>query len=190
MRRQCLCYCRYMWTLLLWIIAFFRFIVPLFIFSHPIGATLASLALDGIDGYIAFRAGWKHPIYNRYDKLADYWWYVCILLYCAHLPIYPMVLILFLYRSVAQLISIVSGNHAIFLWFPNLLEPFFIGYILTYIFPDLSVWFEGSHQIVPLIISLVTSVPREYIIHIKQISVAHYLFHLDFDWKKNEPRGR
>ncbi|OGG30509.1 hypothetical protein A2973_04095 [Candidatus Gottesmanbacteria bacterium RIFCSPLOWO2_01_FULL_49_10] len=176
-----------MWQLLLLLVAVFRLVTPLYLSFYPFEITLASLFLDAVDGYLAFRARWSHHAYHMYDKTMDYWWYVGILLFATDLPIFPVIFILFVYRTVGQIVSIALYKPLTLAWFPNILENYFIAYLMTWMFPSWSTYFIDKNQIYPLVICGAVAIIREYIIHIRKITIGNY-FGLKFHWEKNGPR--
>ncbi|MBI3576924.1 hypothetical protein HY086_02725 [Candidatus Gottesmanbacteria bacterium] len=129
--------------------------LPFLIFTHPLLALICSLLLDNVDGQLFYEAGAKWSYYNTIDKLLDYWWYVFIVLYLWNAPIFGMALVLFLYRSIGQFIGIFRKDEKIYRWFPNILEWFFLLYLL---FPHLNVG-------ISLVISLLWSIFVEWLIH-------------------------
>ncbi len=174
-----------MWKILLATFGFLRIVIPPFIFYNPVITTIVMIPiLDNLDGYIASQAKLTRRKYNLYDKLLDYWWYLFILFYMRTTPLFGIFLVLFGFRSIAQWISIVTGNEKVFIFFPAVIETYFIGYVISLIFPSLSFLFIGWNQIVPLSIALVASLIREYIIHVRRISVAKLIIGFGPEWKK------
>lgn len=151
-----------------------RTIVPLLIFDHTLVAIILNLILDNIDGQLFYKAGYKWKTYNLVDKTMDFWWYLWILFYLWSTPVYPIALILIIYRSLGQIGSIIFSNEKIFLFFPNILEWFFYIYLLQpkYIGPNLAV-------------SVVIAIIVEFIIHNSRAHItSKYLWHDEITWKK------
>lgn len=177
-----------MWKLAFGIIALLRILVPFSIFFHPVAATAASIILDSLDGYMGFRAGMTHRGYHTYDKLMDYWWYMFILLYSVDLSIFPVIFILFVYRTAGQIVSLTLQKRSMLFWFPNILEHFFIAYLLATIFPIMAPLVSDRLQPLALSICFAIAMTREYWLHVKNKSVTQDIWGIDFDWRKNEPR--
>ncbi len=170
-----------MWKIAIFLVGISRFILPFNIFSHPIFSSIASGFLDYTDCYLAFRAGFKWQQYHLYDKVMDYWWYIFIFLYSWNTEIRIVILILFVYRSIGQMVALITGNEKIFLYFPNVLEKYFFLYVISGIFPQTRNFFQGYNIIIPLFISFVLGIHGEYMIHIQKSSLfkkgAFHKFH-------------
>ncbi len=144
------------WLFGLEIIGILRFICVLFLGLYPIPAYLFCSFLDIIDGQVAYEADLSWRQYSTYDKLLDYWLYVGIILYSYRLEIFPIILILFVIRSIGQIIFLVTNKDKYLFWFPNILERFFVLYLIV-----------GGHEIILLIIAVLITIPHEYIFHIR-----------------------
>lgn len=178
--------CNIMWLASLIAVAVLRLTTPIYILLHPYWLTLASLLLDASDGYLAFRAKWTHHAYHIFDKLMDYWWYIWILIYSTELTIFPVIFILFIYRTIGQIVSVATYKPITLAWFPNVLENYFIACLIAAPFPMLRFYFIDRLQIYPLIICAIIALIREYIIHIRKITIGNYLFRgLNFHWDIN-----
>lgn len=174
------------WKFLIVCIGAVRFVIPFFIFNAPIQATIASLLSDSLDGYVGYRLGWKWKTYHFWDKTLDYWWYIFIFLYSVNLKIFPVILILFAYRSIGQFLSLKKSNTKYLVWFPNILENYFIFYVLTLIFPKLDFLFGSDWVVTTFIVSLLLAITREHVLHVRKFSVLNYLFKLRFNWSDNQ----
>lgn len=172
--------------MLLVAVSIVRLIVPFFIFSHALITITISLLFDNMDGYVSYRAGLNWKKYNTLDKLLDYWWYIFILIYSIPLNIFPIILILFLVRSIGQFMAIKTQNTRCLLYYPNALEFFFIFYVVhKTIFPS-GILFEGINIVIPFITSIILAATQEYRIHIKKQYFANFFWKLDLDWKRNK----
>ena len=58
-----------------------KFLVPVLYLAFPFAAGWANLLLDSIDGDILVPAGLAFDDYQTVDKVADYWAYICMLLW-------------------------------------------------------------------------------------------------------------
>lgn len=161
---------------------FLRFILPFYVFVDPLMGTIVSVFMDGPDGYFSFKAGRSWQWYHKWDKLADYWWYILIMVYALlhQLPIVNYLAILFILRSIGQFITLKKKESWMLIFFPNILENYWIAFVLF-----------GSNILLPSyfypvwIICIVIAVVREYLIHIKKAYAANYIFRLGIDWSKN-----
>lgn len=177
-----------MWLSFLYAIGFLRFVSPPLVLVNPIAGTAINLTLDAIDGYVAFRAKLTHQAYHIYDKLLDYWWYLWIVIASRHLAIFPILWITFLFRTPGQFLALLRKNPIYLFWFPNILESFYVGYVLSLIFPVFTPLFSPSRQIIPLGIATAVALVREYILHVKRLFAANYLFHLHMNWDNNKTK--
>lgn len=156
------------WKNTLSIVGISRFLTVFTVFSSPLLAIILAHLLDAFDSIFAYKANYTWKKYTRYDKLLDYWWYIFILIYSFGKPIWQIVLILFLIRSVGQILVLITSKHEYLFWFPNILEHYFVLYVLALaIFPQFLYYFEGSQIIWPLLIATITKMPQEYILHVK-----------------------
>lgn len=162
---------------------FLRFLLPLVVFVNPIAGQVISMTLDGPDGYFTFKAKKPWQWYHKWDKLADYWWYVLILVYsfAANLPILPSIIFLFIYRTMGQFITLKKKESWMLIFFPNILENYFIAYLI----------FGVKMLDTPLstyvwVICIAIAIFREYLLHIKKAYAVNYIFKLGVDWNKNK----
>lgn len=106
-----------------------KFLLPLLYLRFPFGAGWANFVLDSVDGDLLVPAGLDESMYQVLDKLADWLTYVCILLWGWRREVRNTFLVLFLLRSVGQLLFLVTRNELALFFFPNLLEPLFLIYV-------------------------------------------------------------
>ncbi len=175
-----------LWRLILFLVALGRIIGPFFVFLTPVLVAIVLYFLDSVDGYLAFRSKLTWKQYHLYDKVLDYWWYIFILLFSFDKPIFPIILILFIYRSIGQVLTVLTLNETLLIFFPNILEHYFWFYLASFLVGGISFLFQWPFQILPLLASFVVAVVIEYMIHYKKQYMANYLFHLNINWKKNK----
>lgn len=175
-----------MWKIAIFLVGISRFILPFNIFSHPIFSSIASGFLDYIDCYLAFRARFTWKQYHLYDKLIDYWWYIFVLLYSWNTEIRIIILLLFIYRTVGQALTIITGYEKLLLYFPNAFEKYFIFYLFTPIFPQLHSVFYGYLVIIPLSISFAIGIYGEYQAHISTSFFHKGIFQRFHTWPLNQ----
>jgi len=106
-----------------------KFLLPVLIFRFPFAAGWANFFLDSIDGDILVPAGLPEPTYQVVDKVADWVTYLCIVLWGWKREIRTEVVVVFLLRTIGQVLFLLSGNELILFVFPNLLEPLFLVYV-------------------------------------------------------------
>ncbi len=173
-----------MWRLLLILTVISRITSPFFVFIHPGITAIIVYCLDSIDGFLAFKSKFAWTQYNTMDKLLDYWWYVFILIFMIGNELFPIVMILFIYRSIGQILCIVTKRDSLLLLFPNIHEHFFWLYLFS-LYTGLSIYFKYGNVIIPLLIATIIAVSKEYVLHIKKSYMANYLFHMKINWNKN-----
>lgn len=158
-----------------WAIA--RFLIPFFVFSFPLFTTITADVLDRLDFLFAYNAGWSWKKYLIYDKIFDWWWYVFILLYSYGKYIFLLILVLFIYRTIGQIITIFTENSKLLILFPNILELYFWLFIfLRFITPQYEFILTGSFSLISLLICTVLAVLREYYIHINSKTLENFSF--------------
>lgn len=160
-----------------------RVVLPLVIFINPVAGQIVSMALDAPDGYFTFKSKKSWEWYHRKDKIADYWWYILIVIYTyyAHLPILAPIVLLFLYRSVGQFLTLKKQESWLLIFFPNILENYFIAYLIfgnNILDKQFSLYIWSA--------CIVIAVFREYLLHIKKAYAVNYLFKLGVNWNKNK----
>lgn len=169
------------------IIEILRVFDPLLIFFNPLLASIGSLILDGVDGILFFRAGYKWQTYNLVDKIMDYWWYIFILIYSINLPIFTIILVLFVYRTIGQAIGLVTMKEKYYIFFPNILEWFFDFFIVIQLFGFAHLFSSGNFNIIILGLSSCIAFYIEWRTHIKRDSIiAKNILKTTLDWSKNE----
>ena len=144
-----------------------RLVGPFLIFFNPLLASALSLIFDEADFYLFYKSGYKLIYYHIIDKLLDYWWYIFILIYSLGQPINNFVIILFIYRSLGQFLSIISRNEKLLLLFPNILERYFNIYILL-LYLGVSKLSLGNWNITLLALGTIIAFYIEWINHIKK----------------------
>ncbi|MCJ7740060.1 hypothetical protein MUP32_01940 [Candidatus Microgenomates bacterium] len=160
--------------IILIIILLCRIGVPFLIFSYPLQTFLLTIILDYFDGLLFNLLGFRWYQYNTIDKILDYWWYLFILLFLRGQTVFTIGLILFIYRGIGQFIGIVMRNEKVYLYFPNILEWFFLTNLL----------FPNSQTNILLLVSISWSLIIEWLIHKSHLHlISKYIFHQEMKWK-------
>ncbi len=151
------------------LIEILRFLSPVIIFINPYAAIMISFILDIYDSQLAFwskMVTWKQ--YYILDKIFDYWWYFFIVLYSINKPIFLFVIILFLFRGIGQFLTIFRKNEKYLLFFPNLIEPYFLFYLISTLSPQTkNILTNNTNSVILISILFIPIMIREYVIHIK-----------------------
>ena len=164
-----------------------RLIAPFFIFPNPLVPSILVLTLDSIDGSLFYKSGYNWKVYNLIDKLLDYWWYIFIVIYSLSLPIFPIILILFAYRTIGQLLGLLTQNEKVYIFFPNILEKYFYLFVVLTFLGYENLFLKTVTNSLILIISISISLFTEWAIHKKKIYLTQIiLFGKAMKWKKND----
>jgi hypothetical protein len=86
--------------------------------------------LDVVDGDILLNLGVSDATYQTIDKFADLVSYVFMLLLGLRWPIRKIIIALFTYRLVGQILFFITRNELMFVYFQNFLEPLVMAYTL------------------------------------------------------------
>lgn len=158
-----------------------RLLSPPFIFVTVVITTIFNFLHDVIDGELYKRAGYARSTYSIYDKILDYYWYLFILWYIWIHPVpnKMIFIVLFLYRTIGQLLYLVDERDAYLFFFPNLFELFFFVYVLSLQWPQLTNLFYATPLVIMFIILVPIALLREYTIHIQRAN---------FSWIMNSHR--
>lgn len=174
-----------MWKLSVLFIGILRIFTPAFIFVYPtFTAVLNILILDGFDGLAFSKANGTYNLYKIYDKLIDFWWYGFIVLYFWSRPLFLIFVILFIFRSLGQLMSIVTKKEIWLLYFPAIIEVYFIGYLIALNFSSLGFFYQGNFIYVSLILATIVALIREYVIHVTRKSLGKAILGVGPKWSK------
>lgn len=111
-------------------IVLLKFIIPSLLLKFPFPAAWTNYFLDVIDGDILRALGLSEFFYQSIDKLADYYSYVFMLILGWRWKIRKTIVVLFLYRTIGQVLFFVTRNELSFFYFQNFLEPLVMIYTL------------------------------------------------------------
>lgn len=161
------------YNLAFWVLSGARVVLPVLIFNLPVVSAVLHLVLDILDGGAACHGVMKLEDYQKIDKLLDWWWFVFILVWVyLNMSSYFLVMfILFLWRTIGEMMYFGSGKREWLLIFPNFFEFVWWGLL---VFGSLGKW------VWPVIAFCVF---REYMIHIRNFS-ARKTLGLPVNWVK------
>jgi len=150
-----------------------RLILPLFLWWNALLATILVLLADLTDGDVFRRAfAFKNNAkYQQIDKALDFYGYIFVLIYSLRFPIFNLLLLLFLWRTLGTLFLLVKKDRKYLVLFPNIFERLFIVYLLTLAFPSLTFLFEAPTLYITLFVLSVITVIQEYFLHIREIQL-------------------
>jgi hypothetical protein len=97
---------------------------------YPFPAVWGNYFLDVVDGDILLSLGVDDYLYQTIDKFADYWSYIFMLILGLRWKIRRIIIILFAYRTIGQILFFLTRNELVFMLFQNFLEPLVMAYSL------------------------------------------------------------
>ena len=154
-----------------------RILIPFIIFVHPLIAFVFSQVADAFDGQMYFNAKVRWHVYNRIDKTLDYWWYIFIIIYFnIHFPsLFILAVGLLIYRTIGQFYSMYFNKEKVFIFFPNILEWFFV---LLILFPNINTF-------IALGASVLIGIYFEWVIHFSSMHwISKYVFKKEIIWRR------
>lgn len=168
-----------MFELLQIILVGLRFVVPPLMLWFPIPGVLATLFLDVVDGDLLGWLGMSEESYQFIDKIADYYGYIFMMILGLRWPIRNILAFLLAFRSIGQLIFLLTNERLVLVAFPNFFEA------LVLVFVGLLIWRKTIDrayqtyrhylwQIWAFIITL--KILNEWQLHFAQISISNLLF--------------
>lgn len=156
-----------------------KFIVPTFMLVFPFPAVWANYVLDVIDGDVLMQFGMSEFVYQTIDKAADYFSYIFMLILGLRWRIKSTIVILFVYRTVGQVLFFATRNELMFFYFQNFLEPLVMVYTLLIFKQGSEEKAFGSykrHFILIWVIILVYKLWNEWYLHFANIDLSTLLF--------------
>lgn len=161
------------------IIIALKFIIPSLMLKFPFTGIWANYFLDIIDGDILRALGLSEGAYQFFDKLADFVSYIFMLILGLRFRISRIVVVLFIYRTIGQVLYFLTGEEIYFFYFQNFLEPLLL--IYTYlIFKNQSEKKAFSvykkHIVLIWGIILVYKIWNEWTLHFANIDLSSLFF--------------
>ncbi len=112
------------------IIILLKVLIPASMLKFPLFGLWGNYFLDVADGDILLSLGMSDAIYQIIDKSMDFISYIFMLVLGWRWSIRKVVVVLFIYRSIGQILYFALGNELIFFYFQNFLEPLMMIYAL------------------------------------------------------------
>lgn len=107
-----------------------KFFVPALMLRWPFFGAWGNYVLDVIDGDILLELGLSEAAYQAIDKGADLFSYVIMLVLGLRWRIRKVIIVLFVYRLIGQVLFFATGDEIVFMFFQNFLEPLVMAYAL------------------------------------------------------------
>ena len=105
-----------------------KVIVPSLMLRFPFYGAWGNYFLDIIDGDVLLQLGLSDATYQTIDKAADYFSYVIMLIVGLRWRIQSLIILLFVYRTIGQVLFFVTRQEIVFFYFQNFLEPLVLVY--------------------------------------------------------------
>lgn len=151
-----------------------KFLIPVGIVFAPFWFGWANFVLDTVDGDLLVPLGLADSTYQPIDKLADWATYIGMLIaaYRFDWSIRRWVLVLFVYRSIGQVLFLATGAEWWLFVFANFLEPLFLVYATASFFQKseqrTAAWFV-RHRTLIVVLVVLYKLQDEYVTHIGNI---------------------
>jgi len=176
------------------VFAFWRIVLPLYLWQAPFLVTVGAVLLD-IDWqlFVLGFTGEKEELYQKIDKALDFYWYSVAFVFASLTPYWPLFTALFAIRLTGEILFYLKGNREIFLYFPNIFENFFIFYISALKFPGLQVWLEGTRLWLVIFVLAVLKLVQEYLVHVNLFDVPSWIrsvFNVGADLRVHSKSGQ
>ncbi len=151
-----------------------KFLIPIGIPFFPFAFGWANFVLDTVDGDLLVPLGLADSTYQPIDKVADWATYVAMAVAAWRLrwSIRRWIYALFAFRSIGQLLFLVTGAEWWLFVFANFLEPLFLVYATASWFHKdesrTAGWFM-RHRTLIVVLVVVYKLQDEYVTHIGNI---------------------
>lgn len=171
---------------LYYLIVILRILTAPLIFIWPFPSIILSFFLDIIDIELATRGALTLEKYERYDKALDLWWYFNVMIFSwFQLPNYRYILlILFIFRTVGEVVFFIKNDRRVFFLFPNFFENIFFLIFFSIYFKQLNFLLGREFIYFSLSIMIITKIFQEWWVHIAQFSIPEYFFGKKRKWRK------
>lgn len=117
-----------MTLVLIGLVIILKVLIPASMLWWPFFGVWGNYFLDVVDGDILLSLGMSDSTYQTIDKVADLVSYVFMLLLGLRWPIRRIIIILFAYRFIGQVLFFLTRNELMFVYFQNFLEPLVMAY--------------------------------------------------------------
>jgi len=173
---------------LYYLIVVLRILAAPLIFIWPLLSVILSFFLDVIDIEFASRKVLNLAEYERYDKALDTWWYLNAMIFSwFYLPSFRLLLLmLFIFRAIGEIIFFVKNDRRIFFLFPNFFENIFFLIFFSINFKQLHFLLDKEYVFLSLSAVIVIKIFQEWWIHIALISIPEHFFGKKRKWRNKE----
>ena len=160
-----------------------KFIVPALLLWFPFPAAWGNYLLDVVDGDILQALGMKEGFYQTLDKGADLFSYVFMLILGMRWRIKKVIIVLFVYRFIGQMLFFATGDEIWFVYFQNFLEPLVMAYTLILLLnkgdEEKAYKSYKKHFILVWAIIIIYKLWNEWYLHFANIDLSTIFFGID-----------
>jgi hypothetical protein len=165
------------------IIIALKFLIPAGIPFFPFAFGWANFVLDTIDGDLLVPLGLSDDTYQPIDKIADWATYVgmSVAAWRHQWSIRRWIYGLFAFRSIGQILFLLTGAEWWLFVFANFLEPLFLVYATARFFlkseDRTADWFH-RHRVVIIVLVVLYKLQDEYVTHIGNVDRTDWITNL------------
>jgi hypothetical protein len=161
-------------------VIFLRLIIPLAIFRWPLPGAIAAMIIDAVDYPIFLHTIGVPSFYIVYDKLLDTYYLTIEAIVCLRWMAFQKIvgLALYFYRLAGFALFLLIKNTALFFFFPNVFELFFIFELVRARYFSRFEWTKRRMVLVVFLIFLI-KLPIEYSLHVRYFDLFS-LLRMDF----------
>ena len=163
----------------MYFVVFLKIAVPALMLKFPFAGLWGNYFLDVVDGDILRFLGMPEFTYQSIDKVCDLVSYFFMLGLGMRLKVRKLIIVLFFYRLIGQILFFVTRNEAVFFYFQNLLEPFLMIYTLLWLVKKdegLAFATYKKHVFIVWAIVIAYKVWNEWYLHIANIDLSTIFF--------------
>ncbi len=173
---------------LYYLIVALRILVAPLVFIWPLLSVILSFFLDVVDIEFASRRVLTLSKYERYDKALDTWWYINVMIFAwFQMPNYRYILlILFVFRTIGEVIFFIKNDRWIFFLFPNFFENIFFLIFFSIYFKPLHFLLSEKYIYFSLSVVIIAKIFQEWWVHIVLISIPEHFFGKKRKWRKRK----
>lgn len=156
-----------------------KFLVPLSMLWFPFIGVWGNYILDVVDGDILLSLGLTDSTYQNIDKFADLISYIFMLVLGLRWRIKNIIIVLFVYRLIGQILFFITLDERVFLYFQNFLEPLMMAYTFLILINKSE---EKAHQVYKKYFYLVWAIVigyklwNEWYLHFANIDLSKLFF--------------
>lgn len=161
------------------LIILLKIAVPASMLFFPLFGLWGNYVLDVIDGDLLLSLGMTDSNYQLIDKSLDLISYFFMLILGLRWSIRKLIIILFTYRIIGQVLFFITGKEIIFFYFQNFLEPLMMIYaLILFKQKDEKVAFLTYKKYLILIwaIVLIYKIWNEWYLHFANIDLSLFFF--------------